>query len=74
MLENARDWIRGGGGGLWYCSASVRRSIIGAFEEFGSVAEREVPCYLPGSFTSIGPDRLNRNIAFIADLDSFCYR
>ena len=59
MLENARDWIRGGGGGgLWYCSASVRRSIIGSLGEFGSVAEREVPYYLPGSFTSIGPDRL----------------
>ena len=39
---------------------------------FSSATKREVLCYLPGSFTSSGPV-LHRNIAFIADLDSFSY-
>ena len=41
---------------------------------FSSAAKREVPCYLPGSFTSSGPDLLHRNIAFVVDLDSFSYK
>ena len=51
-----------------------RRDITGALGAFSSVAKREVPCYLPRSFTSSGSDLLHRNIAFIADLDSFSYR
>ena len=45
--------------------------------EFGSVAEREVPCYIPRSFfTSSGPasSSSSKYTAFIEDLDSFCYR
>ena len=30
---------------------------------FSLVAKREVPCYLPGSFTSSGPDLLHRNMS-----------
>ena len=46
------------------------KCVTGAFEEFGSVSKRELPCYLPGC----GPDLLHKNIAFIEDLDSFSYR
>ena len=54
---------------------SSHKRVTGSFGAFSSVAKREVPCYLPGSFTSSGPDLLRRNIAFIAaDLDSFSYR
>ena len=50
------------------------KCVTGAFEEFGSVSKRELPCYPPGSFTSSGPDLLHKNIAFIEDRDSFSYR
>ena len=38
------------------------------------MAEREVPRYLPRSFYIKWTSSSSRNIAFIVDLDSFCFR
>ena len=45
-----------------------RLCVTGAFEEFGSVAMREFPYYLPRSFYTKSS---SRNVVVISDLDLF---